>query len=70
MKRRTSIRGIVMAGLTVIVAGLAIAALRHHFTPPADVPLSPTTVALIPAPAPGPAVSTPVATPPLKPKAH
>jgi hypothetical protein len=59
---------------SAVVAGLAVATLRYHPAPPADVPLSPpqesTAVAVPPpphAPAPPPAVKPVVAAPPVAP---
>ncbi|MBB3633633.1 hypothetical protein FHT43_003544 [Mycolicibacterium sp. BK607] len=73
MKRRTSIRGIVMLAFAAVVVGLSIATLRHHFTPPVDVPLSPrppATVAAVPPPPPtmhAPTVPPPPPAPPPPP---
>lgn len=70
MKRRTSIRGIVVLAFAAVVAGLAVATLRYHPAAPADVPPTPprvTTVAVLPPPAPLPAPAPP---PPAKPKTH
>ena len=65
LKRKTSIRGIVMLAASAVVAGVAIATLSYKPAPPPGVPDPPraTTVALVPGPPPGPVESSTVAAP-------
>ncbi|SBS76338.1 conserved exported hypothetical protein [uncultured Mycobacterium sp.] len=68
LKERTSLRGIVMTILSVVVLGLAIAMLRYTPSPPDEGQISPAQTSspvpvIVPSPAPGPAVEPPVSTP-------
>ncbi|WP_319433268.1 hypothetical protein [Mycobacterium sp. RTGN5] len=69
MKRRISVRGIVMFVFSAVVVGLAVATLRYHPAPPAEAPLSPPQMSTAVAVPPPPTMHAPAAPPTVKPVA-